>query len=154
MPTSIKDLPGEVFDIILSDIAPIDYLKVKLVSKDFCKWADTVFKWEEMTKIEVIRGQTSLEACLPRGRRLKILTCTHCGLVKPSNLFSDNQAAKTNPKRICISCGISNKTYTKHLLPKINGESHIPCTYFQIPFVILTCSKLDSPFKLGNTDPS
>ena len=165
MPTSIEKFPGEVFEIILSDTAPTEYLKVKLVSKHFSKWADTVFKWEEMTKTEVIQGQTSLEACLdfpegqrrsvPKGqRRLDILTCTHCGLLKKINRFSDNQAAQTNPTRFCISCGIISRKYTKGRRPTINGEEHIPCTFFQFSFVISTCPKLDMLFELGNTDPS
>lgn len=127
MPASLEDVPPEVLKIILSHIDPIDYLKVKIVSKSFSDWADTVFKWEDMTKGEVIQGQTSLEAGLPRARRLKHFICTHCGLVKPTNKFSDNQAVKTNTKRICISCGISYNNYTKRLLPRINGEEHIPC---------------------------
>ena len=157
MTTSIQQLPGEVFKIVLSDIDPIDYLKVKLVSKHFCKWACDAFKWEEMTKAEVIEGQTSFEACLSlqRGQRLAFLICTYCGRVKTSNQFSDNQtAAKTNPTRFCISCGISDMVYTKTKLPTVNGVSHIPCTCFQASFVILTCSKLDTPFELGNTDSS
>ena len=112
---------------ILIHIAPIDYLKVKLVSKRFSKWASTGFKWNEMTKAEVIQGQTSLEASLPRTRGLKDFICTHCGLVKPTKMFSDNQAAKTNHRRICISCGISNRVYTVGRMPKISGEERIPC---------------------------
>ena len=142
--------------MILSDIDPIDHLKVKLVSKHFCKWACDVFNLGDMAKTEVIQGQTSFEASvrLKRGQHLEIFICTHCGRVKTSNQFSDNQAVKTKPTRFCISCGISNRTYTKNRLPTINGESRVPCTYFRISFVILTCAKLDTPFELGNTDPS
>ncbi|CAD6567017.1 MAG: hypothetical protein ASARMPRED_000465 [Alectoria sarmentosa] len=127
MPASLEEVPPELFKIILSHIPPVDYLKVKLVSKSFSSWASTEFKWRDMTKGEVVQGQTSLEASLPRARRLKHFICTHCGLVKSINKFSDNQAVKTNHKRICISCGISNKIYTKRQLPKINGDEHIPC---------------------------
>lgn len=127
MPTSLKDFPPEIFEIILSHIPPVDYLKVKLVSKSFSDWASAVFKWGDMTKGEVVQGQTSLEASLPRTRRLKHFICTHCGLVKPTSGFSDHQAVKTNYKRICISCGIGYNRYTKRQLPKINGEKQIPC---------------------------
>lgn len=127
MPASFEDVPPELFKIILSYIPPVDYLKVKLVSKSFSDWATDVFEWEDMTKAEVVQGQTSLEASLPRMRHLNHFICTHCGLVKPTNKFSDNQAVKTNHKRICISCGISYNKYTKRQLPKINGEEHIPC---------------------------
>ena len=125
--TSVHDVPPEIFSVILSHIPPVDYLKVKLVSKAFSQWASVEFDREKMTKREVIQGQTSLEASLPRARRLKHLICTHCGRVKPTNEFSDNQAVKTNPRRICLSCGISSKAYTRRQLPKINGEEHIPC---------------------------
>ena len=127
MPTPMHDMPADVFRIILSYVAPVDYLKVKLASKSFSDWASAEFNWKDMTKEEVIQGQTSLEAGLPRTRRLKHFICTHCGLVKPTNMFSDNQAVKTNHRRICISCGISRKVYTKGQLPKINGEEYIPC---------------------------
>lgn len=127
MPASMKDVPPEILKIILSHIVPVDYLKVKLVSKSFSDWASVVFNWTDMTKGEVIQGQTSLEASLPRARRLTHLICTHCGLIKPTNNFSDNQAVKTNHKRICISCGITYNNYTKRQLPKIKGEEHIPC---------------------------
>ena len=127
MPASIEDVPPEIFTVIVSYIAPVDYLKFKLVSKSFSNWASTAFKWEDMTKGEVIQGQTSLEAGLPRARRLNDFICTHCGLVKPTDRFSDNQAVKTNHKRICISCGIISNYYTKRQLPKVNGEEHIPC---------------------------
>lgn len=127
MPASIKDVPPEIFENILSHIRPVDYLKVKLVSKSFSDWASNVFKWEDMTMEEVVQGHTSVEASLPRGRPLNYCVCKHCGLVKPTNEFSDNQAVKTNHKRICISCGIGYNTYTKRQLPKINGEEHIPC---------------------------
>ncbi len=127
MPASIKDVPPEVFEAILSSITPVDYLKVKLVSKSFSNWASAVFKWRDMTKSEVVQGQTTLEASLPRARRLQDLICTHCGLVKPTKRFSDNQAVKTNHKRICISCGVICNYYTKRKLPRINGEEHIPC---------------------------
>lgn len=123
----MHDMPADVFRIILSYVAPVDYLKVKLASKSFSDWASAEFKWKDMTKEEVIQGQTSLEAGLPRTRRLKHFICTHCGLVKPTTNFSDNQAVKTNHRRICISCGISRKVYTKGQLPKINGEEYIPC---------------------------
>ena len=157
MKTSVQDLPGEVFKEILSIIDPIDYLKVTLVSKHFYTWACDVFKWEEMTKDEVIQGQISFEACLDlhRGQRLAFLICTHCGLVKTSNQFSDNQTVpKVKRTRFCISCGISERTYTKGKRPTVNGVSLIPCTCFQTSFVILTWSKLHKPFELGNTDPS
>lgn len=127
MPASTSHVPPEVLKIIFSYIAPVDYLKVKLVSKYFSDWASDVFKWEDMTKSEVVHGQTSLEASLPRGRRLKDFICTHCGLVKPTQMFTDNQAVKTNHKRICISCGIMHNNYTKRQLPKISGEERIPC---------------------------
>ena len=127
MPASIEDVPPEIFTVIVSSIAPVDYLKFKLVSKSFSNWASTAFKWEDMTKGEVIQGQTSLEAGLPRARRLNDFICTRCGLVKPTDRFSDNQAVKTNHKRICISCGIIFNNYTKRQLPKVNGEEHIPC---------------------------
>ena len=142
--------------MILSGIDPEDYLNVKLVSKHFCKWAYDVFKLEDMAKTEVIQGQTSFEASvrLKRGQRLELLICTLCGRVKTRNQFSDHQAAKTNPTLFCISCGISNRTYTKNRRPTINGDSYIPCTYFQFSFVILTCSKLHTPFELDKTDPS
>lgn len=120
----------EIFRIILSHIAPVDYLKVKLVSKEFSEWAAAEFKWKDMTKAEVIQGHTSLEAGLPRGRRLKHFICTHCGLVEPANKFSDSQAVKTNRKRVCISCGIIHRTYTERQLPKINGEERIPVRQF------------------------
>ena len=35
MSSSMKDVPPEVFRVILSHVAPVDYLKVKLVSKRF-----------------------------------------------------------------------------------------------------------------------
>ena len=127
MPIPVQDVPADIFRLILSHVAPVDYLKVKLVSKSFSSWASTEFNWEHMTKDEVIKGHTSLEACLPRTRRLKDFICIHCGRVKSTNSFSDNQAVKTNHKRICISCGISQRIYTKGQLPKINGEEHIPC---------------------------
>ncbi len=127
MASPIEGIPAEIFRIILSNIDPVDYLKVKLVSKDFSVWASTEFKWKGMTKTEITIGHTSLEAGLPRGRRLTHVICTHCGLVKPTNMFSDNQAVKKNPKRICISCGISDRIYTKGQMPKINGEECIPC---------------------------
>ena len=127
MPTSLNDFPPEIFEMILFHIPSVDYLKVKLVSKSFSDWASAVFKWEDMTKGEVVQGQTSLEASLPRTQRLKHLICTHCGLVKRTSDFSDNQAVKTNHKRICISCGIGYNIYTKHRMPKINGEEHTPC---------------------------
>ena len=112
---------------VLSHIDPVDYLKVKLVSKSFSQWASVVFKRKIMTKAEVIQGQTSLEASLPRSRRLKHLICTHCGLVKSTSSFSDNQAVKTNRTRICISCGISRGRYTRGQMPKVNGVEQIPC---------------------------
>lgn len=127
MPASMKDVPPELFKIILGHIPPVDYLKVKLVSKCFSNWASDMFKWKDMTKSEVVQGQTSVEASLPRARRLNHFICTRCGLVKPTNEFTDNQAVKTNHKRICISCGISYNSYTKRQMPRINGEEHIPC---------------------------
>ena len=142
--------------MILSAVDPVDHLKVKLVSKYFCEWAYDVFKLEDMAKPEVVQAQTSFEASvrLQRGQRLEVLVCTLCGRVKTRDQFSDNQAHKANPKRFCVSCGISNRTYTKNKRPTINRESHIPCTYFQFLFVTLTCSKLDTLFESGNTDPS
>ena len=113
--------------MILSLIPPVDYLKVSLVSKSFHNLASTEFKWETMNMAEVIQGQTSLEASLPRTRKLIHFICTHCGLVKSANKFSDNQAVKTNRTRICISCGISRRKYTKGQMPKIKGVEHIPC---------------------------
>ena len=127
MPTSIEDVPPEIFKAISSYITPVDYLKFKLVSKSFAHWATLEFKWKEMTKDEVIQGQTSLEAGLPRTRRLKSFICTHCGRVKASRKFSDAQAIKTNFKRICVSCGITNRIYTVGQMPKINGQERIPC---------------------------
>ena len=112
---------------VLSHIPPIDYLKVKLVCKSFNVWACMVYKSRVMTKGEVVQAQTSLEASLPRGRRLQHFVCTHCGLVKPTNKFSDNQAVKTNYKRICISCGINRQKYTTGQRPKVNGVKCIPC---------------------------
>ncbi|CAF9937033.1 hypothetical protein IMSHALPRED_010992 [Imshaugia aleurites] len=127
MSASLLGVPAEIFEHILSYIPPQDYLKVKLLSKDFSAYASHVFKWKEMTKGEVVQGQTNWEASLKRGRHLRVFICTHCGLVKPTNDFTDNQAVKTNHKRICISCGISNGTYTKGKMPTINGQEHIPC---------------------------
>ena len=127
MVTSLIDVPVELFDDIMSYIAPVDYLKVKLLSKDFSARTSHVFKRKEMTKAEVVRGQTSWETSLPWGRRLRHCICTHCGLVKPADKFTDNQAVKTNHKRICISCGISKNMYTTGRQPKINGEAFIPC---------------------------
>lgn len=127
MPTSIQDVPAEILAMILSHIDPVDYLKVKLLSKSFSDWASAKFKWKDMTKAELIQGQTNLEASLPRTRRLTHFICTHCGLVKRKQNFSDNQAVKTNRRRICISCGIGRKVYTKGQMPKINGEERIPC---------------------------
>ena len=127
MSTAIQNVPSEIFKLILSYVAPVDYLKFKLVSKSFADWATSEFDWKNMTKDEVIQGQTSLEARLPRTRRLKSFICTHCGLVKDSDQFSDSQAIKTNFKRICVSCGISNRIYTVGVLPKIDGQEHIPC---------------------------
>lgn len=108
-------------------MVPVDYLKIKLVSKAFSDWASFQFKWADMTKAEVIQGHTSWEASVPRGRRLNHFICTHCGRVKPANTFTDNQAVKTNHKRICISCGIVQNYYTKRKLPKVDGEERIPC---------------------------
>ena len=127
MPIPIETVPPEIFKLISSYVAPIDYLKFKLVSKSFADWATCEFGWKNMTKDEVIQGQISLEAGLPRTRRLKSFICTHCGLVKASDRFSDSQGVKTNWKRICVSCGISNRIYTVGQLPKINGQEHIPC---------------------------
>ena len=112
---------------ILSHIPPVDCLKVKLVCKSFNNWACTEFESREMTKCEIIQAQTSLEASLPRSRRLKHFICTHCGLVKPTDKFSDNQAVKTKSKRICISCGIIRRSYTTGQMPKVNGVKYIPC---------------------------
>ena len=112
---------------VLSHIPPVDCLKVKLVCKSFNGWACTEFKSRDMTKGEVIQAQTSLEASLPRGRRLKHFICTHCGLVKPTDKFSDNQAVKTKYTRCCISCGINRKIYTTGQMPKVNGVKYIPC---------------------------
>ena len=56
MPTSVHDVPSEIFRVILSYISPIDYLKVKLVSKAFSRWASAEFDWANMTKGEVIQG--------------------------------------------------------------------------------------------------
>ena len=112
---------------VLSHIPPIDSLKVKLVCKCFNVWACPEFKSRDMTKGEVIQAQISLEVSLPRGRPLKQFICTHCGLVKPTDKFSDNQAVKTNYRRICISCGISHRTYTTGQMPKVNGVKCIPC---------------------------
>ena len=127
MPTDIQNVPSDIFKIILSYVVPVDYLKFKLVSKSFAVWATSEFDWKNMTKDEVIQGQTSLEASLPRSRRLKSFICTHCGLVKASSQFSDSQAIKTKLKRICVSCGISDRIYTVGLLPKIDGRERIPC---------------------------
>ncbi len=127
MASPIKGVPADIFRIILSHIDPVDYLKVKLVSKDFSTWASAELNWKGMTKTEVITGHTNLEAGSPWGRRLTIFICTHCGLVKPKHKFSDNQAVKNNPKRICISCGISDRIYTRGQMPKVNGEECIPC---------------------------
>ena len=112
---------------VLSHIPPVDYLKVKLVCKSFNHWACSEFTSRDMTKREVIQAQISLEASLPRGRRLKHFICTHCGLVKPTDKFSDNQAVKTNYKRTCISCGINRSSYTTGQRPKVNGVKCIPC---------------------------
>ena len=131
MPFSIQDVPAEILGIIFSYIDPVDYLKVKLLSKGFSDWASTEFDWQDMTKAEVIQGQTHLEASLPRTRHLIHFICTHCGLVKDKNMFSDNQAVKTNHRRICISCGIGCKVYTKGQMPKVSGEERIPCWHCQ-----------------------
>ena len=112
---------------VLSHIPPVDSLKVKLVCKSLNAWACTEFNSRDMTKREVIEAQTSLEASLPRGRRLKHFICTHCGLVKPTDKFSDNQAVKTNYTRTCISCGINRRSYTTGKMPKVNGVKRIPC---------------------------
>ena len=112
---------------VLSHIPSVDCLKVKLVCKSFNGWACTEFESRDMTKGEVIQAQTSLEASLPRGRRLKHFICTHCGLVKPTDKFSDNQAVKTNYKRICISCGMNRGKYSTGQMPKVNGVKCIPC---------------------------
>ena len=112
---------------VLSHIPPVDCLKVKLVCKSFNGWACAEFKSRDMTKAEIIQAQTSLEASLPRGRHLKYFICTHCGLVKPTNKFTDNQAVKTNYTRSCISCGINRRTYTTGRMPKVNGVTYIPC---------------------------
>ena len=127
MSTLQDDIPLEVFRLILSHIPPIDYLKVQLVSKDFYKLASTEFNWRSMTKSEIIQGQLSYEASLPRLRRLTSFVCTHCGLVKPGDQFSDSQAVKTKPQRICVSCCISSNIYNKGVMPNINGEERIPC---------------------------
>lgn len=126
MSSSMNNIPPEVLRVILFYVAPEDYLKVKLVSKHFSEWASAEFKWKDMTKAELVQGHTSLEAGFPRGRRLQYFVCTHCGLVKPTKAYSDNQAVKKNPTRICVSCGIIRNRYTRRVLPKINGEEHIP----------------------------
>lgn len=113
--------------IILSHLPPIDYLKVKLICKSFNDWVCTESTSRDMTKDELIQAQTSLEASFPRGRRLNHFICTHCGLVKPAEKFSDNQAVKTKYTRTCISCGINRRIYTTGQMPKINGVKHIPC---------------------------
>ena len=112
---------------VLSHIPPVDCLKVKLVCKSFNDWACIEFTSRDMTKGEIIQAQTSLEASFPRGRRLKHFICTHCGLVKPTDKFSDNQAVKTNYTRTCISCGIYRGKYTTGQMPKVNGLKCIPC---------------------------
>lgn len=127
MPTSIQDVPPEILSMILSHIDPVDYLKVKLLSRTFFVWASVEFRWKDMTKAKLIQGQTNLEASLPRTRRLTHFICTHCGLVKDKHMFSDNQAVKTNPRRICISCGISRRVYTQGQMPKVDGVERIPC---------------------------
>ncbi len=51
--------------------------------------------------------------------------CIHsvCGHSKDTNQFPDNQAKWSNTIRICLSCRISTKVYTKSLLLTINGRS-------------------------------
>jgi len=53
--------------------------------------------------------------------------CIHsvCGHSKDIDQFSDNQAKWSNTIRICLSCRISNKVYTKSLLLTVNGEKWI-----------------------------
>lgn len=46
-----------------------------------------------------------------------------CGHSKDTNQFSDNHAKWSNTIRICLSCRVSTKVYTKSLVLTVNGRS-------------------------------
>jgi len=125
-------LPPEIPLNILAQVPSESHLAVKLVSKHFHTYAKAAFLHtegndESITLTQCCRSHTGIEASLPRGRPLNCCICTHCGHVKDTHLFTDTQARKVNPKRICIACGITQKKYTEKLLPRVNDEYLIPC---------------------------
>ena len=125
-----SEIPPEIFLNILSHVDSDDHLSVKLVSRTFHAYGNAALRHIESRPRNLAflcRCHTNIEASLPRGRPLNCCICTHCGHVLPTSFFTDTQARKDNPKRICISCGIIQKKYTEKLLPCVKGEYLIPC---------------------------
>ncbi|KAL6719843.1 hypothetical protein ACLMJK_001764 [Lecanora helva] len=124
-------VPPEILLNILSQIHHDSLLSVKLVSKVFFTYVTAAshqrLEYNNREFSAWCRYHTEIEASLPRGRPLNCCICTHCGRVKDTHLFTDTQARKDNPKRICIACGIDAKKYTEKVLPRVHDEYLIPC---------------------------
>jgi len=127
IPIPITSLPMEMVLEIIHKVPASSHLAVKLVSKSFHTFATAANLAAPSNKARAIRSHTMIEATIPRGRPLQCCICTACGLVKNTNLFSDAQAKKTNTTRICLSCGIAAKIYTKRKQPKVDGVGKLPC---------------------------
>ena len=121
-----NNVPNEILLYILSSVDAKDHLNIKLVSQIFNSCAIDI-DTTTLTLAEAVKCHTAIEASFPRRRALVCCCCTHCGLVKDTDQFSDPQATKTKVNRTCIACGIRRFKYSNSCLPSVDGENRIPC---------------------------
>ena len=119
-------IPSEILINILGSVNATDHLNVKLVSKSFHSCSIKI-DIRALTLAEAAKCHAAIEASLPRHRALVCCCCTHCGLVKDTDQFSDPQATKNKDSRTCIACGIRRLIYSNKRLPPVGGEKRIPC---------------------------
>lgn len=120
-----NNVPNDILLYILSSVDARDHLNVKLVSKIFNSCAVDI-DMTTLTLAEAAKCHAAIEASFPRNRALVCCCCTHCGLVKDTDQFSDPHATKKKANRTCVACRIRRSKYSNTFLPFVGGEHWIP----------------------------